>query len=173
MFLLINLFSINNLYRWILKNKKAMEADKNTSNAVTSTRPLNIVCPDCEEENTLEYGNHIKCHKCENSFAGHTYQKFKKPFFTAKFALFIGAVGAYKLDKELLEPSRYSTGAIVEIVSFCSNPGSSLSRYERKYLAKNCICALDQTMKEVPEAELSSKASEFQKVFWKNYQQCK
>ena len=123
MFLLINLFSINNLYRWILKNKKAMEADKNTSNAVSSTRPLNIVCPDCEEENTLEYGNHIKCHKCENSFAGHTYQRFKKPFFTAKFALFIGAVGAYKLDKELLEPSRYSTGAIVEIVSFCSDPG--------------------------------------------------
>ncbi|WP_417698754.1 hypothetical protein [Pseudoalteromonas lipolytica] len=150
-----------------------MEADKNTSNAVSSTRPLNIVCPDCEEENTLEYGNHIKCHKCEKSFAGYTYLKFKKPFLTAKFALFIGAVGAYKLDREFLEPKRYSTGAIVEIVSYCSNPDSRLNRYERNNLAKDCICALDNTMKLVPEAELRSKASEFKKVFWENLQQCK
>ncbi len=150
-----------------------MEADKNTSNVVSSTRPLNIVCPDCEEENTLEYGNHIKCHKCEKSFAGHTYQKFKKPFFTAKFALFIGAVGAYKLDKELLEPSRYSTGAIVEIVSFCSNPRARFSNSNQRVTSRMCICALDQTMKEVPEAELTSKRKLFLSTFEANLNQCK
>ncbi|WP_065979254.1 MULTISPECIES: hypothetical protein [Pseudoalteromonas] len=150
-----------------------MEADKNTSNAVSSTRPLNIVCPDCEEENTLEYGNHIKCHKCEKSFAGHTYQKFKKPFLTAKFALFIGAVGAYKLDREFLEPKRYSTGAIVEIVSFCSNPRARLSNNDQIVTAKMCICALDRTMKEVPEAELASNKKLFITEFANNLNQCR
>lgn len=73
MFLLINLFSINNLYIWILKNKKVMEVDKNIFNVVFSICFFNIVCFDCEEENILEYGNYIKCYKCENLFVGYMY----------------------------------------------------------------------------------------------------
>ncbi|MBB1378976.1 hypothetical protein [Pseudoalteromonas sp. SR43-2] len=145
-----------------------MDASKNKSNS----DPLNIVCPACTEENALEYGNHISCNKCEKTFAGHTYKKFKKPLLSVKAALFIGAVGAYKVDKEFLEPKRYSTGAIVEIVSFCAN-SDNIRKASQIVTAHACICALDETMKEVPEAELSSNAKLFQSTFLSNLQQCR
>lgn len=135
--------------------------------------PLNIVCPACTEENALEYGNHISCNKCENTFAGHTYKKFKKPLLSVKAALFIGAVGAYKVDKEFLEPKRYSTGAIVEIVSFCASSDTIFKKASQRVTAHACICALDETMKEVPEAELSSNAKLFKSTFVSNLQQCR
>jgi ribosomal protein S27E len=138
-----------------------------------NTDPLNIVCPACTEENALEYGNHISCNKCEKTFAGHTYKKFKKPLLSVKAALFIGAVGAYKLDKEFLEPKRYSTGAIVEIVSFCTNSDTIFRKASQRVSAHACICALDETMKEVPEAELSSNAKLFKSTFISNLQQCR
>lgn len=138
-----------------------------------NTDPLNIVCPACTEENALEYGNYISCNKCEKTFAGHTYKKFKKPLLSVKAALFIGAVGAYKLDKEFLEPKRYSTGAIVEIVSFCTNSDTIFKKASQRVSAHACICALDETMKEVPEAELSSNAKLFKSTFISNLQQCR
>lgn len=138
-----------------------------------NTDPLNIVCPACTEENALEYGNHISCNKCEKTFAGHTYKKFKKPLLSVKAALFIGAVGAYKLDKEFLEPKRYSTGAIVEIVSFCTSSDTIFRKASQRVSAHACICALDETMKEVPEAELSSNAKLFKSTFISNLQQCR
>jgi ribosomal protein L37AE/L43A len=54
-----------------------MDASKNKA----SLDPLNIVCPVCTEENSLEYGSHISCNKCEKTFAGHTYKKFKVGFY--------------------------------------------------------------------------------------------
>ena len=138
-----------------------------------NTDPLNIVCPACTEENALEYGSHISCNKCEKTFAGHTYKKLKKPLLSVKAALFIGAVGAYKLDKEFLEPKRYSTGAIVEIVSFCTNSDTIFRKASQRVSAHACICALDETMKEVPEAELSSNAKLFKSTFISNLQQCR
>ncbi|MBQ4833630.1 hypothetical protein J8L70_10295 [Pseudoalteromonas sp. MMG010] len=146
-----------------------MDASKNKSNS----EPLNIVCPACTEENSLEYGSHISCNKCEKTFAGHTYKKFKKPLLSVKAALFIGAVGAYKVDKEFLEPKRYSTGAIVEIVSFCANSDTIFRKASQRVTAQACICALDETMKEVPEAELSSNAKLFKNAFVSNLQQCR
>ncbi|MFK3858022.1 hypothetical protein [Pseudoalteromonas rhizosphaerae] len=145
----------------------------NTSEKENNTDPLNIVCPACTEENALEYGNHISCNKCENTFAGHTYKKFKKPLLSVKAALFIGAVGAYKVDKEFLEPKRYSTGAIVEIVSFCASSDTIFKKASQRVTAHACICALDETMKEVPEAELSSNAKLFKSTFVSNLQQCR
>jgi hypothetical protein len=146
-----------------------MDASKNKA----SLDPLNIVCPVCTEENSLEYGSHISCNKCEKTFAGHTYKKFKKPLLSVKAALFIGAVGAYKVDKEFLEPKRYSTGAIVEIVSYCANSDNIFSRATQRVSAKACICALDETMKEVPEAELTSNAKLFKSSFVNNLKQCR
>ncbi|OUL56889.1 hypothetical protein [Pseudoalteromonas ulvae] len=149
-----------------------MEAqNKTTEDSVDHL--LNLVCPACSTENNLEYGHHINCNGCEKSFAGHTYKKYKKPFLTAKVALLIGAVGAYKLDKELLEPSRYSTGAIVEIVSFCSNPQAIISKNNLRVNARMCICALDETMKIVPEAELSSNKEKFINTFVNKLSECR
>lgn len=145
----------------------------NTSKKENNKDPLNIVCPACTEENTLEYGDHISCNKCEKTFAGHTYKRFKKPFLSVKAALLIGAVGAYKVDKEFLEPKRYSTGAIVEIVSYCASSDNIFSRSTQSITAKACICALDETMREVPESELASNAKLFQTSFVNNLKQCR
>ncbi|MBB1307842.1 hypothetical protein H5162_00080 [Pseudoalteromonas sp. SR41-8] len=150
-----------------------MEASRNSPNMTSNEKQLNLVCPCCSEESSLEYGKHITCNKCAKTFAGHTYKKFKKPLLTAKVALLIGAVGAYKLDRELLEPSRYSTGAIVEIVSFCSNPQAKISKNNLRVNARMCICALDETMKVVPEAELSSNKQKFINTFVSKLSQCR
>lgn len=150
-----------------------MDASRNSPNTTSNEKQLNLVCPCCSEESSLEYGNHITCSKCAKTFAGHTYQKFKKPLLTAKVALLIGAVGAYKVDKEFLEPKRYSTGAIVEIVSFCASSDTIFKKASQRVTAHACICALDETMKEVPEAELSSNAKLFKSTFVSNLQQCR
>lgn len=135
---------------------------------------MNIECPHCNEVNTLEFAENIHCHKCQSSFKGFSFKKHKKSIIGTGTALLLGAYGGIKADSYFLEPKRYSTSAIYEIVSYCANPtGNKLTKSRQEELAKSCICALDKTMKEIGEGELAVKSKEFIRTFNKHNKTCR
>lgn len=146
--------------------------DSSNSKDSVDNKPLQLICPSCNENNELEYGHHIKCNSCDNAFAGFIYKKFKKPILGVKLALCVGLYGGYKIDQQVFEPSRYSTAAIYEIVNSCSNPPRTMSSYEKRELAQNCICALDKTMLSIAEPELSKNKNKFIMLFKQNLKSC-
>lgn len=135
---------------------------------------MNIECPHCKTDNTLEFAENMHCHKCQNSFLGFSFKQHKKSIIGIGTALLLGAYGGIKADSYFLEPKRYSTSAIYEIVSYCANPtGNALYKSKQVELAKSCICALDKTMSEIRETELAAKSNEFVRTFNKHMTVCR
>lgn len=134
---------------------------------------MNIECPHCDTGNTIEFAENIHCHKCQKSFAGFSFKKYKTSILGTGAVLLLGAYGGHKLDGHFLEPKRYSTAAIYEIVDFCVNPDSPrLADMTKPRLAKACVCALDKAMEKIPEAEMATRAKEFKVLFWQNLKRC-
>lgn len=89
-------------------------------------------------------------------------------------ALVIGGYAGKAADEHFLEPKRYSTAAIYEIVNHCANPNSDfLTRTSQQELAKACICALNKTMSQVKETELKTRAAEFKNLFKQHLSLCR
>lgn len=134
---------------------------------------MNIECPHCATHNAIEYAENIRCHKCEKSFTGFAYRKYKPTMLGIVSALVIGGYAGKAADEYFLEPKRYSTAAIYEIVNYCANPQSVfLTRSSQQKLAKDCICALNKTMEQVKETELKTRAVEFKNLFQQHLAFC-
>lgn len=135
---------------------------------------MNIECPHCATDNAIEFAENIRCHKCENSFSGFAFRKYKPVILGTVSALVIGAFAGKTADEYFLEPKRYSTAAIYEIVSYCSNPNSDfLTRSSQQGLAKACVCALNKTMAQVKEKELKTRAADFKNLFQQHMAACR
>lgn len=134
---------------------------------------MEIQCPSCEADNTVEFGENITCSECDKSFAGHYYKKFKKPLVSATAALFIGALGAYKVDQIFFEDQRYPSLVEYEIIDTCVN-SSVLVRNTSRQVDKIrvCACALDKTMEEISYKELDKSESEFLTRFRESISAC-
>lgn len=127
---------------------------------------MDIKCPNCSTTNVIEFAEHICCHKCKNSFSGFSFRKYKTSVLGTTAVLFVGAWGWQTFDANYLEPKRYSTAAIFEIVSHCANPGNTFyTQNMQRKIARECICALDKTMKMIKEEELQLRQTEFIKWF--------
>lgn len=134
---------------------------------------MDIECPHCATSNAIEFAENICCHKCKKSYAGFSFRKYKSTLMGSVSVLLIGAFAGHKADQHFLEPKRYSTAAIYEIVNYCANPqGDFITSEQQQLLAHTCICALNKTMAQVAETELKVRAAEFRKLFNQHTQKC-
>lgn len=134
---------------------------------------MHIECPSCSTDNKIEFGENIVCSECKESFAGHSYKKFKKPLISATTALFIGAFGTYKADQIFFEDQRYPLSVEYELIDSCVNSSRTLmNSYRLVEKTTVCVCALEKTMKEVSYKELKKNESEFLTHFRNSITSC-
>ena len=127
---------------------------------------MQIECPSCSTDNQIEFGKNIICNNCKESFAGHSYKRFKKPFISATAALFIGAFGTYKADQIFFEDQRYPLNVEYELVDSCVNASRTLkSSYSQADKVQLCICGLEKTMKVISYKEKKKSEPEFMTHF--------
>ncbi|MFC0116925.1 hypothetical protein ACFFK7_03160 [Pseudoalteromonas xiamenensis] len=143
-------------------------------NIVSMNNAISLLCPSCSVENKLDFGEPLCCGSCKSSINNHVFEKSKKKWFGTKTTVLLTAALVFAADKQFVEPVQYSTDAIFEIVNACANPNSGLLNYSNQNtLAKACICALKQTMAEVPEAELRGNQKTFNDAFSRNLRLCR
>jgi hypothetical protein len=134
---------------------------------------MHIECPSCTTENKIEFGDNIICSKCKKSFTGHTYKKFKKPFLSATAALLLGVYGTYKIDQVFFEIPRYPIGVEYELVDLCINSSANIMDSPRRNQKRSiCICALENTMKEVTYKQFIESEREFSSHFRNSLLKC-
>lgn len=134
---------------------------------------MHLECPSCSTDNKIEFGENIVCSECKKSFAGHSYQKFKKPILSATTALFIGAFGAYKADQILFEDQRYPLNVEYELVDGCVNSSRTLmNSYRKAEKTQVCLCALEKTMEEISYNQLKKSESDFLTRFRSSIANC-
>jgi hypothetical protein len=134
---------------------------------------MQIICPNCSSENKIEYEENIICSDCKKSLAGHTYKRFKKPLISATAALFIGAYGAHKIDKEFIEDSRYPVGVEYELIDGCINASRNfMNSVWRVDKTKICVCALEKAMEDISYKDMKKSEPEFLTRFSSSIASC-
>lgn len=134
---------------------------------------MHIECPSCSTDNKIEFGENIICNECKESFAGHSYKKFKKPLVSATTALFIGVFGTYKADQIFFEGQRYPISVEYELIDSCVNSSRTLfNSFQYSDKTKTCICALNKTMEVISYKELKKSESEFLTRFRSSIASC-
>ena len=134
---------------------------------------MQIECPSCATDNKIEFGENIVCSECKESFAGHSYKKFKKPLLSATTALFIGVYGTYKADQIFFEDQRYPLMVEYELIDSCVNASGKLFNADRlSEKTELCVCALGKTIEEFSYKEFKKSESEFLTHFRSNIASC-
>ncbi|WP_018414459.1 hypothetical protein [Teredinibacter turnerae] len=134
---------------------------------------MQIECPSCATVNKIEFGENIVCCECKESFAGHSYKKFKKPLISATTALFIGAFGTYKADQIFFEDQRYPINVEYELIDSCINSSRvPMNSYRQTEKTQVCVCALEKTMEVISYEELKKSESEFLTRFRSSLASC-
>ncbi|MGF1765696.1 hypothetical protein [Aliivibrio kagoshimensis] len=132
---------------------------------------MKIECPHCQHDNDIEFAKNISCKECEKSFEGFKFSK--RALISASTALFVGAMGGYKVNASL-EEVRYPLAVEYAIVDSCINSSKnqmSTRRYETK--RELCLCALDKTMEDVSYTTYNSESNEFITTLRQNAKLCK
>lgn len=134
---------------------------------------MQIECPSCATDNKIEFGENIVCSECKESFAGHSYKKFKKPLLSATTALFIGAFGTYKADQIFFEDQRYPLNVEYELIDSCINSSRiPMNSYRQTEKTQVCVCALEKTMEVISYEKLKKSESEFLTRFRSSLASC-
>ncbi|RPF13253.1 hypothetical protein [Vibrio crassostreae] len=131
---------------------------------------MKIECPHCLTDNDIEFAENIACKECEKSFKGFKFSKRK--LVSASTALFVGAIGGYKVNAALDE-DRYPLEVEYAIVDTCINSSKnmvSVSWYESK--RETCLCALAETERSVPYSDYKSDQQLFLSNFKLNAKGC-
>lgn len=135
---------------------------------------MQIVCPHCSTENKIENSDNIVCGECKKTLAGYAYKRLKKPLVSATMELFIGAYGAYKIDKTFIEEKRYPVGVEYELIDSCVNSsGNFMGSVWRVNKTKVCVCALEKTMSDISIREMKKSESEFLARFRSGIASCR
>lgn len=132
---------------------------------------MKIECPKCFKENNLNLEAKVNCGHCKEEITGYTY---KKPLISATTALIIGAGGFFAVDNYLLSNDRYPISTEYELIELC------VSSYQKPMKSRNfsekqsvCICALEETMKEISYSDINDKESNFIEVFDRKASECR
>ena len=132
---------------------------------------MKIECPKCFKENSLNLEAKVNCGHCKEEITGYTY---KKPLISATTALIIGAGGFFAVDNYVLSNDRYPISAEYELIELCTSsyqkPMKSRSFSEKKSV---CICALEETMKDISYSDLNDEESNFIGVFETKASECR
>jgi len=138
-----------------------------------SQSKLEIVCPNCKEENTIKLSSEIKCKKCEKDLSTWKYGEIAKKVICSGTAIAIGSISAYHIGKHMNSEDRYPVATEYSIVNSCISEYSKPLR--RVYIRQKkaiCICALSHTMKEIDYDDYTKNENKFLNIFEKKATQC-
>ena len=131
---------------------------------------MKIECPNCQEDNKIDFAENIFCKKCEKSFKGFKFSKRK--LVSASAALIFGAYSGYKVN-DTLDENRYPLKVEYAIVDSCINSSKNMvttSWYESK--RDICLCALDATIDDISYSTYKSDQETFIFELKKNANKC-
>ena len=139
----------------------------------TPKSKLEIICPNCEEENAIKLSSEIKCKKCEKDLTKWKYSKFRKPIIGAMTAIMIGTPAAYQIGKHMHSEDRYPVATEYSIVNSCiSQYSEPLRRVYIKQKKVICVCALSNTMKSIDYEDYKKDQEKFLDIFEQKAAQC-
>ncbi len=134
---------------------------------------MQIECPSCSTDNKIEFGENIKCSKCNETFAGHSYQKVNKPVLSTVMAVGIGIIGTVQVDRHFGE-HRYPLKVEYELVDSCVNGSHSILNSKQQVLkTQACVCALEHTIEDISYDEFNENESDFLTRFRNSIANCK
>jgi ribosomal protein S27E len=134
---------------------------------------LEIVCPNCEEENTIKLSTAIKCKKCEKDLSKWKYTKISKKIIGAGTAFIFGIAPAYQIGKHMYSEDRYPVATEYSIINSCvSTYSEPLRRVYIKQKKAICVCALSHTMKEIDYDDYTKNENKFLNIFEQKAVQC-
>jgi len=134
---------------------------------------LEIICPSCEEENTIKLSSEIKCKKCEKDLSKWKYTKISKKIIGAGTAFIFGIAPAYQIGKHMHSEDRYPVATEYSIVNSCvSEYSEPLRRVQIRQKKAICICALSHTMKSIDYDDYKKNQEKFLDLFEQKAAQC-
>lgn len=115
---------------------------------------MNVQCPHCSHDNTIEFAEHIQCGECKKTLAGVQYKKKGSVFGKFILVSVVGG-GTFVAATDFSEKERYPLAVEYEIVNSCIN-GSGKRIRKDEYLHKKsiCICALGRLEEQVSFDEI-------------------
>lgn len=133
---------------------------------------LEVKCPNCNEDNSINLSSEIKCKNCEEPLTKWKYDQLKKPIIGTFSALLIGGIAGHHID-DYFEKNRYPVAVEYRILDNCI---SSYDRPLRKsYIADKtnvCVCAFSKTIKEYDYRDFKEKQDDFLILFEQKANEC-
>jgi len=131
---------------------------------------MKIECPNCQEDNEIDFAENISCRKCEKSFKGFKFSKRK--LISVSTALAFGALSGYTVNNAIDE-SRYPLETEYALVDTCINSSkNTLTRSQYKHKKEVCLCALTATFKDMSYSTYKSDHETFILELKKNANKC-
>lgn len=128
-------------------------------------KDIEITCGSCSKENTIKLSNELNCKHCEVEITGKKY--IYKPWILipTTVAVLSGLAGGVYID-EKMETDRYPMTIEHSLLESC------ISSYKRPLKSSHirkkkevCVCALEDSIKEVSYSEYKDSNNMFIRVF--------
>ena len=135
-------------------------------------KDIKITCGNCSKDNTVKLSNELNCKHCEEEITGKKY--IKKPWILipTTIAVLSGIAGGVYID-EKIEMDRYPISVEHSLLENC------ISSYEKplrnSHIRKKkevCVCALENTIKEVSYGKYENSKNMFTRVFELKAKEC-
>jgi len=134
---------------------------------------LEIICPSCEEKNTIKLSSEIKCRKCEEDLTKSKYGKITKNIISAGTIFVLGSTSAYQIGKHIHSEDRYPLNVEYSIIHNCiSLYDKPLQRASMGSKKRICICALSKTMKKIDYDDYKKDENKFLDIFEVKASEC-
>jgi hypothetical protein len=136
---------------------------------LSSNNILEIECPHCSEDNSINLSSTIKCKHCNEPLIG---EKYTKPIISVMTAIILGIGGGVYLD-EKFETNRYPINTEYNIIYSClSSYEEPLSERYYKNKKQICSCALRKTENKIDFDEYKKDENKFLDIFEKKAKEC-
>jgi hypothetical protein len=122
---------------------------------------INLICPSCENENTINLSSDIKCKECEETLLGRSYKEFILPTIAV---IGLSAMGGAMID-DTLNLNRASVKTEYKMMRTC------IYRLGNR---NTCFCAVE-SMSGFLDAEKARfySSDKLYKILDKRYNNCK
>jgi len=132
---------------------------------------INVVCPQCEHENSIKLESEGKCSKCDCALHGRNYVEFTWSL-SGKFLLIVGGCAGYFIN-DYVERNRYPIWTEYKIVEQCVHSSrEALFRKVFNEKEKVCVCALKKTQKKFNYSKFREDPNSFMSLFSSSVNDC-